>query len=1152
MGIVLREKLNLKESFSQLKVVFILALVLAGLIITTAVIAAPAVAEENPQQWDSLWIGPSNNDDVPHCLAADGKGNLYAIINSVGTGQAVNYLVKFDKDGNEQWPIKLGPIREYTYTVAADNDGNVVTYGGSPATVTKYNSDGKLLWSYVVATNDASRYVAIGNLGDVYITAGLDLTIGDSTESDAIVIKYDKDGNRKWYKSFGTSENETVRGIAVGGPVDGQEVIYVAGATNGSFPGHTFSGNANDGYVAKFLSDGTQDWIEQQNGLDYTDIVADSVGNAYLTETELSYGTPAAISTAVYTKEGKVIRRIPLDSFLVKGYSAGYPSNIAIDPSRNIYVCGAYPKDGSWIPSLLIEKYSPTGNLVGEKRIDIPGVGFPSFELVTGKNGDLYTCYFTNQDMGSNMDYNAHFVKYQGDDYDSDEDGLPDRWETEGVTINGEFIDLPAMGAKPDHKDIFVEVDWMSGREPQKGALDIVRNAYKNAPVENLDGITGINLHIDEGKDKVMDSYTGKLWGDLSKANQTPYVKNLGSFSSGNYNWDEFDQIKNGVETYSPNFDKSRKPIFHYCLFANDYSPNHSSGLSRDNPASDFIVSLGGWNGGKGGTALQQAGTFMHELGHNLGLRHGGVDHISYKPNYLSIMNYAFQTDGLRKLTGDGKTFAGGNFDYSIFNDILNLDTENLNENDGLLSLSNNELLNNYGTEFYFVAPLSAGGGVLTESTNGPRPIDWDRSGGPYLDRVSAPYIAVGPNGDGESGNMVLEAGGEDWHHLVCKGGSIGQLGAINDDLPQQTPVIPEFTWEDEVAQGHEYYVSVTAPENTGIKPGGSSVDYTFTVTNTGQKADTYMLSATSSASWADLTDFPQTISLSPGESTDISINVAVPPDSSETQDELILKATSQETANIWDSSKVVTVLQPDSLGTEQQITSYDGKNATDIIGAAIYGDWVVWADRLHVYPAPTNYYAKNIVSGEKRLIASVNIGNYSLVSFDIFGNMVVYQTDNVIGIYDLSTGTTRQITPGSGEKGFRPRIYGDKVVYESNDCLYVYDLTQNTEQMISDNSAYEWEIYGDRIVWTKPLEEYSYLNDLCVYDLSTNIESTIKSSLSLNHVDIYDNKIVWEDDRTNYWRVYRYDLVTNTEKEVTTFSDPNRSWWNEHWPVMG
>ena len=37
-----------------------------------------------------------------------------------------------------------------------------------------------------------------------------------------------------------------------------------------------------------------------------------------------------------------------------------------------------------------------------------------------------------------------------------------------------------------------------------------------------------------------------------------------------------------------------------------------------------------------------EAALLMHELGHNLGLFHGGADSTTCKPNYLSVMNYSF------------------------------------------------------------------------------------------------------------------------------------------------------------------------------------------------------------------------------------------------------------------------------------------------------------------------------------------------------------------------------------------------------------------------------------------------------------------------------------------------------------------------------
>jgi len=49
-----------------------------------------------------------------------------------------------------------------------------------------------------------------------------------------------------------------------------------------------------------------------------------------------------------------------------------------------------------------------------------------------------------------------------------------------------------------------------------------------------------------------------------------------------------------------------------------------------------------------------QASTLMHELGHNLGRRHGGdPTEPNCKPNYQSVMNYLFQVRGLITATGE-------------------------------------------------------------------------------------------------------------------------------------------------------------------------------------------------------------------------------------------------------------------------------------------------------------------------------------------------------------------------------------------------------------------------------------------------------------------------------------------------------------------
>ena len=104
---------------------------------------------------------------------------------------------------------------------------------------------------------------------------------------------------------------------------------------------------------------------------------------------------------------------------------------------------------------------------------------------------------------------------------------------------------------------------------------------------------------------------------------------------------------------------RTRKDIFHYALFAhalglgslaNPLVPAKTSGVA-DSGGGDLMITLGLWDG-QTGTPFIQGSTLLHELGHNLGLKHGGVVpsgliEPNCKPNYQSVMNYLFQVSGL-------------------------------------------------------------------------------------------------------------------------------------------------------------------------------------------------------------------------------------------------------------------------------------------------------------------------------------------------------------------------------------------------------------------------------------------------------------------------------------------------------------------------
>lgn len=231
---------------------------------------------------------------------------------------------------------------------------------------------------------------------------------------------------------------------------------------------------------------------------------------------------------------------------------------------------------------------------------------------------------------------------------DSDGDGLSDAAEIYGVS----GIDLASLGANPNRKDIFVEIDYYPVYKPQQAALDKVVKAFADAPVDNPDGSKGINLHI------VLDQ---AIAPEDIDANLSPV-------------WDDVDTLKKRY------FSSQRQGIFHYALFAELHNDDTFSGKSRGVPGTELVVTLGGFTP-EGGSLMQQGGTLMHELGHNLGLEHGGYEQASRKVNYFSVMNYNYQISGLHV---GNKT---GVLDYSRVR-VAPISEKNLNEQQAMQPLA--------------------------------------------------------------------------------------------------------------------------------------------------------------------------------------------------------------------------------------------------------------------------------------------------------------------------------------------------------------------------------------------------------------------------------------------------------------------------------
>jgi hypothetical protein len=226
---------------------------------------------------------------------------------------------------------------------------------------------------------------------------------------------------------------------------------------------------------------------------------------------------------------------------------------------------------------------------------------------------------------------------------DNDKDGIPDSAEVAGGTFGG--VDYYAMGARANQPDIFVQIDHMKsadlGITPTKEALQKVVDAFK---------LKKIAVHFDVGNlyNAKFNPIDFNLGGSrLNSRNEVAYKACL-----------DIDSSVGCASIYdykNMSMDIRRKQAFHYLLMGNSQELDGRSGSSgrAEVVGNDIIVTLGSWglNADSVGEINElinfQAGTIMHELGHNLGLKHGGNEDINNKPNYYSVMNYLYQMKGL-------------------------------------------------------------------------------------------------------------------------------------------------------------------------------------------------------------------------------------------------------------------------------------------------------------------------------------------------------------------------------------------------------------------------------------------------------------------------------------------------------------------------
>ena len=189
---------------------------------------------------------------------------------------------------------------------------------------------------------DAGNAVTVDALGNVYVAGS---TTGDlngaNGGTDAVISKYDADGNLDWTQQLGSLGNDVPESLAV----DVLGNVYLVGHTTGDLAGNNPGGGFynTDAWIAKYDANGNLDWTQQLEieGDDlFYDVAIASSGNLHISGHTWSDwgGANAGHSDALmveYDPKGNLIDKQQLGTEL-----ADTAKGIVVDGDGNRYLTG--------------------------------------------------------------------------------------------------------------------------------------------------------------------------------------------------------------------------------------------------------------------------------------------------------------------------------------------------------------------------------------------------------------------------------------------------------------------------------------------------------------------------------------------------------------------------------------------------------------------------------------------------------------------------------------------------------------------------------------------------------------------------------------------------------------------------------------------
>jgi uncharacterized delta-60 repeat protein len=266
---------------------------------------------DGTQAWATIYNGTGNNEDYVISADIDNSNNVYVTGYSVGAGSGADLVViKYNNSGVEQWQKRYngaGNGGDAPVGLKVDAADNIIVCGTTDMgagqkfnfITLKYNTAGNLLWEkqYNGSSSDIDLATAmtVDASNNIYLTGLTTQLYGTRLDSNYGTVKYDQAGNQLWIKFYDGPNNsvDVARSIFV----DVNQNVYICGSSKGA--------GSDDYATIRYSPSGTQLWVMSYNGTgnsnDYSSsVVADNIGNAYVTGRSFGSGTDYDYATIKY------------------------------------------------------------------------------------------------------------------------------------------------------------------------------------------------------------------------------------------------------------------------------------------------------------------------------------------------------------------------------------------------------------------------------------------------------------------------------------------------------------------------------------------------------------------------------------------------------------------------------------------------------------------------------------------------------------------------------------------------------------------------------------------------------------------------------------------------------------------------------------